>query len=213
MRPPRSFLIGAVTVAALGLCACAGDTVETAGPDDARQSTAEPDVDANVELSLVGFAVPKAANNAIQAKFAATPHGRDVTWVESYGASGDQSRAVEAGLDADYVHFSLEGDVTRLVDAGLVADDWNAGPNRRHGVGLRRGVRRPPRQSEGDRVLGRPGRGRRRDRDTESRIVGFREMEHPRCIRSHHRERLVARQTPTRSYGDVREHRGTPRQR
>ena len=51
------------------------------------------------------------------------------TWTESYGASGDQSRAVVAGLDADYVHFSLEGDVTRLVAEGLVAEDWNAGPN------------------------------------------------------------------------------------
>jgi sulfate transport system substrate-binding protein len=51
-----------------------------------------------------------------------------VSWVESYGASGDQSRAVEAGLEADYVHFSLEGDVTRLVDAGLVDSSWNAGP-------------------------------------------------------------------------------------
>ncbi|WP_284328823.1 extracellular solute-binding protein [Demequina litorisediminis] len=50
-----------------------------------------------------------------------------MTWTESYGASGDQSRAVESGLDADYVHFSLEGDVTRLVDAGLVSEDWNAG--------------------------------------------------------------------------------------
>jgi sulfate/thiosulfate-binding protein len=80
------------------------------------------------ELSLVGFAVPKAANNAIQAKFAATPEGEGVTWTESYGASGDQSRAVAAGLEADYVHFSLEGDVTRLVEEGLVAEDWDDGP-------------------------------------------------------------------------------------
>lgn len=81
-------------------------------------------------LSLVGFAVPKAANNAIQQEFAKTPEGKGVTWQESYGASGDQSRAVESGLKADYVHFSLEGDVTRLVEAGLVAEDWNAGPTK-----------------------------------------------------------------------------------
>ena len=42
----------------------------------------------------------------------------------SFGASGEQSRAVEAGLKADVVTFSLEPDVTRLVDAGLVAKDW-----------------------------------------------------------------------------------------
>jgi hypothetical protein len=56
--------------------------------------------------------------------------GENVTFETSYGASGDQSRAVEAGKQADYVHFSLEGDVTRLVKAGLVAEDWNAGPTK-----------------------------------------------------------------------------------
>ncbi len=81
-------------------------------------------------LSLVGFAVPKAGNNAAQAAFAKTTQGKGTTWRESYGASGDQSRAVAGGLKADYVHFSVTPDVTRLVDAGLVAKDWNAGPNK-----------------------------------------------------------------------------------
>jgi sulfate/thiosulfate transport system substrate-binding protein len=81
-------------------------------------------------LHLVGFAVPKEANNAIQKKFAQTPEGKDVVWQESYGASGDQSRAVVNGLQADYVNFSLEGDVTRLVEAGLVDTSWNSGPTK-----------------------------------------------------------------------------------
>ena len=76
--------------------------------------------------------MPKAGNDAAQALFAETPAGANVSWETSYGASGDQSRAVAGGLHADYVHFSLEPDVTRLVDAGLVAPDWNAGPN--HGI-------------------------------------------------------------------------------
>jgi sulfate/thiosulfate transport system substrate-binding protein len=79
-------------------------------------------------LHLVSFSVPKEANNAIEKKFAATPQGKGVGWQESYGASGDQSRAVVNGLKADYVNFSLEGDVTRLVKAGLVADNWNKNP-------------------------------------------------------------------------------------
>ena len=53
-----------------------------------------------------------------------------MTFETSYGASGDQSRAVAAGLEADYVHFSVPTDVTRLVDEGLVADDWDAGENK-----------------------------------------------------------------------------------
>lgn len=81
-------------------------------------------------LSLVGFAVPKAGNNAAQKAFAKTSEGEGTTWKESYGASGDQSRAVEGGLDADYVHFSVTPDVTRLVDAGLVDESWDDGANK-----------------------------------------------------------------------------------
>lgn len=81
-------------------------------------------------LNLVGFAVPKAGNNAAQAEFAKTNAGAGVTWKESYGASGDQSRAVAGGLAADYVHFSIAPDVTRLVDAGLVDQSWDDGANK-----------------------------------------------------------------------------------
>lgn len=79
-------------------------------------------------IHIVGFAVPEAANSAIAEAWAETPEGEGVEFRTSYGASGDQSRAVVAGLEADYVHFSVESDVTRLVDEGLVADDWDAGP-------------------------------------------------------------------------------------
>ena len=81
-------------------------------------------------ISLVGFAVPKAANDAAAALWRTTDAGKDVRFETSYGASGDQSRAVESGKHADYVHFSLEGDVTRLVKAGIVADDWDDGPTK-----------------------------------------------------------------------------------
>ena len=86
--------------------------------------------DGETELSLVGFAVPKAGNNAAQAGFAKTDAGDGTVWKESYGASGDQSRAVAGGLKADYVHFSITPDVTRLVEAGLVDESWNSGPER-----------------------------------------------------------------------------------
>ena len=64
------------------------------------------------------------ANEGVIAAFKDTDAGKDVEFKESYGASGDQSRAVVAGQKADEVHLSLEPDVTRLVDEGLVADDW-----------------------------------------------------------------------------------------
>ena len=81
-------------------------------------------------INIVGFAVPEAANKNIAAEFVKTDAGKDVKFETSYGPSGDQSRAVAAGLDADYVHFSVPTDVTRLVDEGLVTDDWDAGDNK-----------------------------------------------------------------------------------
>lgn len=84
--------------------------------------------DEDTTINIVGFAVPEAANVAIGEAFAETPEGEGVEFETSYGASGDQSRAVAEGLDADYVHFSIPPDVTRLVDAGLVAEDWDTGP-------------------------------------------------------------------------------------
>ena len=105
------------SLSAAVLAACGGSGSDSAGGG-------------STQLSLVGFAVPKAGNNAAQAAFAKTPEGKGTTWKESYGASGDQSRAVAGGLKADYVHFSITPDVTRLVDAGLVADDWAAGANK-----------------------------------------------------------------------------------
>jgi sulfate transport system substrate-binding protein len=76
------------------------------------------------QLSLVGYSVLEAANVPVFEEFEGTSDGEGVSFKTSYGASGDQSRAVEGGLDADVVHFSLEPDMQRLVDAGLVADDW-----------------------------------------------------------------------------------------
>ncbi|MDR6118713.1 sulfate/thiosulfate-binding protein [Aeromicrobium sp. SORGH_AS981] len=80
-------------------------------------------------IKIVGFAVPEAANKAIAEKFEETPEGKGVSFKTSYGASGDQSRAVADGLPADYVHLSVATDVDRLVDAGLVDKTWDDGPN------------------------------------------------------------------------------------
>jgi sulfate/thiosulfate-binding protein len=126
MRIRSKTALAAAMASALLLAACGGDD----GGADADAATVAPADGTPVKLSLVGFAVPQEANNAVQARFAEVPQGEGVSWEESYGASGEQSRAVAAGLEADYVHFSLEGDVTRLVKEGLVAEDWNAGPNK-----------------------------------------------------------------------------------
>jgi sulfate/thiosulfate-binding protein len=75
-------------------------------------------------VTVNAFSVMEAANEPVFEDFQNTDAGDGVEFEPSYGASGDQSRAVVAGADADVVHYSLETDVTRLVGEGLVADDW-----------------------------------------------------------------------------------------
>jgi sulfate transport system substrate-binding protein len=77
------------------------------------------------QLSLVAYSTPKEAYGALIPAFNKTPAGKGVGFNQSYGASGDQSRAVDGGLPADVVEFSLEPDITRLVDSGLVDKSWN----------------------------------------------------------------------------------------
>jgi sulfate transport system substrate-binding protein len=97
-----------------GVAACGGDD------GDATASSGGGSVD------LVAYSTPEEAyTGELQPGFNGTPDGEGVEFSNSFGASGDQSRAVEAGQPADVVHFALEPDITRLVDAGLVADDWN----------------------------------------------------------------------------------------
>src|SRR5438105_4874268 len=80
----------------------------------------------SVTLSLVAYSTPQAAYQKLIAAFQKTEAGKNVKFTQSYGASGDQSRAVANGLKADIVAFSLEPDVTRLVTAKLVDASWNA---------------------------------------------------------------------------------------
>jgi sulfate transport system substrate-binding protein len=82
------------------------------------------------KVAIVAYSTPKEAYEAIIPEFQKTPDGKGVEFSGSYGPSGDQSRAVESGQQADLVAFSLEPDVTRLVDADIVPDDWNAGPEK-----------------------------------------------------------------------------------
>jgi len=77
------------------------------------------------KLTLVAYSTPQEAYEAIIPAFQKTAEGKGVEFDQSYGASGEQSRAVEAGLPADVVEFALDSDITRLVDAGLVDSDWN----------------------------------------------------------------------------------------
>jgi sulfate transport system substrate-binding protein len=79
------------------------------------------------KLTLVAYSTSREVYAELTKGFGKTPAGRGVTFDESYGSSGEQSRAVEQGLAAGVVAFSLEPDITRLVEAGIVEDGWDQG--------------------------------------------------------------------------------------
>jgi sulfate transport system substrate-binding protein len=76
------------------------------------------------KLTLIAYSTPREVYAELTKSFAKTNAGKGVAFDESYGSSGEQSRAVESGLPADVVAFSLAPDVDRLVEAGIVADTW-----------------------------------------------------------------------------------------
>jgi sulfate/thiosulfate transport system substrate-binding protein len=81
-------------------------------------------------LGLVAYSTPKEAYAALIPAFNKTTAGKGVSFTQSFGPSGDQSRSVAAGLPADIVALSLAPDVDKLVDAGKVASNWASGPDK-----------------------------------------------------------------------------------
>jgi sulfate/thiosulfate-binding protein len=79
----------------------------------------------DTKLALVAYSTPKEAYGQLITAFQKTQGGKSVSFSQSYAASGEQSRAVAAGLDADIVAFSLEPDITSLVQKKIVAKNWN----------------------------------------------------------------------------------------
>ncbi|HEY6637007.1 MAG TPA: sulfate ABC transporter substrate-binding protein [Solirubrobacterales bacterium] len=78
------------------------------------------------KVNLVAYSTPQQVyEDRLEPVFQKTDQGDGIDFSNSFGSSGDQSRAVEAGQPADVVEFSLEPDMTRLVDAGIVSPDWS----------------------------------------------------------------------------------------
>jgi len=82
------------------------------------------------KLDVVGYSTPESVyQEDLEPAFEKTPAGSGVSFSNSFGASGDQSRAVVAGQPAAVVHFSQAGDMERLVEEGeLVSKNWEKQP-------------------------------------------------------------------------------------
>ncbi len=104
-------------------CGGGDDTTSSAGTDTGTETNAS---SGGGSIDLVAYSTPQEAyEKKLEPAFKATPEGAGVEFSNSFAASGDSRRAVEAGQPADYVNFALETDMTPLADAGIVAKDWN----------------------------------------------------------------------------------------
>lgn len=122
----RSLALGLISlVLTLSIAACGGNTSSPSGGTSSSSSSSS---SKDIELTLVGYAVPKAAHDAVIPKFVEQwkkDHGgQKITFKQSYGGSGTQTRAVIDGLEADVVHLAVGADMNKLVKAGLIKEDW-----------------------------------------------------------------------------------------
>jgi sulfate/thiosulfate-binding protein len=113
-------------IAAGVLAGCGGSSDTTATASKAA-GAAPASGGSSTQVALVAYSTPKKAYDALTAAFGQTSTGNGVTFSQSFGPSGSQSRAVDSGQPADVVAFSTEPDVARLVKDGIVSSNWDAG--------------------------------------------------------------------------------------
>src|SRR4051794_35142970 len=114
----RRSLLALPVVAALVAAGCCGASDSTSGSGGSSGGGS-----GKQQLSLVAYSTPEVVYDEVIPQFQKTEAGAGTSFKTSFGASGDQSRAVEAGQKADVVAFSLEPDLDRLIKAGLVSQD------------------------------------------------------------------------------------------
>lgn len=120
----KAGLIGIILFIMLMAAGCGADT------EPSHKGAAKPAA-ASGEVTLVigAYSVAKDALADILPAFKAewkARTGQDVTFQESYEASGTQARAIVGGFEADVTLLAMEGDMDKLVKAGLLRKDWNS---------------------------------------------------------------------------------------
>ena len=81
-------------VAAIAIAGCGGSSDTTTSSSGESTTSAS---SGGTQLQLVAYSTPKKAYDALTAAYGQTAQGKGVTFSESFGASGTQSRAVDSG--------------------------------------------------------------------------------------------------------------------
>jgi sulfate transport system substrate-binding protein len=124
-RGSRAGLLAVVSALGIGIgiAGCGGSSDSTSSGASSGASNANA---STTQLNLVAYSTPKTAYDELISAFEQTSAGKGITFADSFGASGAQSRAVASGQPADVVAFSTTPDITRLVKAGIVSKSWDA---------------------------------------------------------------------------------------
>ncbi|MEP1062104.1 MULTISPECIES: sulfate ABC transporter substrate-binding protein [Cyanophyceae] len=124
----RSVLYTFLFTAGFLMTACTQPQPSGQVGQDAASKTQATGTPSAVNLTFVSYGVAKPLYSKIIPAFQADwkeKTGQQVTFKESYGASGAQTRAILGGLEADILAQNIQSNVAPLVEKGFVAADWS----------------------------------------------------------------------------------------
>jgi sulfate transport system substrate-binding protein len=126
-RATRRLAVGLAVLSITGaLAACGSNTGATGTTTTAADGSSGAPVSGSVDL--VAYSTPKPAYAALIKAFQATSQGKNVTFSQSFGASGSQATSVTSGLPASVVNFSTALDMQKVAKAGDVSASWASTP-------------------------------------------------------------------------------------
>src|ERR1700742_4508759 len=106
-------------VVVLVVAGCGGGSSSSSSSSGSGSEESSGGSSGGAKLSVVGYSTPESVYaETLEPAFEKTPQGKGVSFSNSFGASGDQSRAVAAGQEASIVHFSTGSDMERLRGEG-----------------------------------------------------------------------------------------------
>jgi sulfate transport system substrate-binding protein len=121
-RATRRLVVAVAVVSISGvLAACGSSSASTSTTTTTSGSSGAP---VSGSVNLVAYSTPKPAYTALIKAFQATTVGKNVTFSQSFGASGAQATSVTQGLPASVVNFSTALDMQTVAKAGDVASSW-----------------------------------------------------------------------------------------
>ena len=124
----QGVLIGLTVMLTAALTACGSqktETAATAGEATPASGSSKP----SVELLNVSYDPTRELYDQYNKAFAAhweKEQGQKVTFKQSHGGSGKQSRSVIDGLEADVVTLALGYDIDAIRQAGLINEGWES---------------------------------------------------------------------------------------